>query len=131
MNNRRLPILFLGMALLGLAGCSTPSSRLQSVNLGDSREAIQTKLGQPRLIRGAFQTQFGEKVEVWEYHLTTPRHESLVEQITRTGVPPVQVPSEDYWFYFVNGRLARWTLKGDWRQEQQRIPNTRFLAPKD
>ena len=118
-------------ALLALTGCSTSSSKLLLVNLGDSKANVQATLGSPRLIRGAFQTKFGESVEVWEYHLSTPRHESLMEQITRTGAPSVQVPSEDYWFYFVNGRLARWTLKGDWRQEQQRIPNTQFLPPQE
>lgn len=80
---------------------------LQLLSIGDSKNNVQERLGEPINVIGSNRYEKGV-VEVWAYEKW---HASLgtdyLEQV--------------YWLYFLDDELAQWGRPGDWRREADRI----------
>ncbi len=123
-----LPIV---IALL-LSGCATTRS-LESLSLGMTRAEVQRRMGSPGAARGALVNKYGQRVEVWEYQLsTTGQSAQKVGLGALTMGMSLLIPDRNqvlgsyYWLYFVNDRLVQWGQAGDWQREADRIYEIRF-----
>ena len=85
---------------------------LHLLTLGDSKEQVVKTLGQPVNIIGSKKFEKGI-VEVWAYEKW---HASF-------GPDSIE---EEYWFYFLNGKLEQWGRPGDWGKEADRIYEIRY-----
>jgi len=134
-QNVRIPFLLL-LPVMILSGCGTPAGRFTEISLGMSKEEVATVLGQPRVARGAITNMFGQVVEVWEYKVVMPRHETVVTFAGKSmatlmtygiaGAFLFRPETKNYWLYFVESKLVRWGAAGDWPQEADRIYQINF-----
>lgn len=80
---------------------------LHLLTIGDTKQEVQKTLGEPVNVIGSKRFEKG-LVEVWSY-----------EQ-WHAAVGPDYLEQE-YWLYFLNGKLDQWGRPGDWQREADRI----------
>lgn len=80
---------------------------LQLISIGDNKENIKEKLGEPVNVIGSKQFEEGS-IEVWAYE----------KWDARMGW---DVLDQEYWLYFLDDELAQWGRPGDWRREADKI----------
>jgi hypothetical protein len=104
------------LCLIFAISCATPRSSLKQVSLGMTKEEVIKSIGEPEVRRGAITNKFGQVIEVWEYRILAKG--KLLDIMAWDA--------DDYWFYFVEGKLIQWGKAGDWRREADRIYEIRF-----
>lgn len=109
MNSRRYMLSWLGIGLLSILGCYPSVTRLHEISVGMSKQQVVDTLdGIPPVIKATLRTENGATVDVWKYRLRV-----------RTN--------EKYWFFFVDGTLARMVEIDDdhddenWMREYERL----------
>lgn len=80
---------------------------LHLLTIGDTKEKVQETLGEPINVIGSKKFENGF-VEVWSY-------EKWHASFGRDRL------EQEYWLYFLNGKLAQWGRPGDWQQEADQI----------
>lgn len=80
---------------------------LHLLKIGDTTETVEEKLGKSVNIIGSKPFKDG-LVEVWSYERW---HAAFGEDYKE----------QEYWLYFLNGKLAQWGRPGDWQREADRI----------
>ena len=96
--------------------CATSRSSLRQVSLGMTKGDVVKTVGDPEVTRGAIINKFGQVIEVWEYR--------VMAKGKLLDIMPWD--ADDYWFYFMEGRLVKWGKAGDWQKEPDRIYEIRF-----
>ncbi len=99
--------------LLCLSSCYPQSKKLQTISLGMTKEAITSRMGNPRAVRGSIVNESGQAVDLWEYRMSMPNY-FWTDEV------------RDYWLYFVDGTLSKWGEAGDWQVEKDKIYSIRF-----
>ncbi len=85
---------------------------LHLLNIGDDKQQVVTKIGDPVNVIGSKKFENGI-VEVWSYEKW---HATM-------GIDSIE---EEYWLYFFNGELEQWGRPGDWAKEADRIYEIRY-----
>ena len=85
---------------------------LHLLTLGDTKQQVVKGLGEPVNVIGSKQFEHGT-VEVCAYE----------KWHARFGPDTIE---EEYWLYFLNGKLEQWGRPGDWRKEADRIYEIRY-----
>ena len=120
-----------------IQGCSWRfSNNLALIDIGMTKVEVQGTIGNPDSVRGAVKNNYGESVQVWEYDIADKREVNawrlkygavcaltapftfLITCIPMNGRQPPD--TENYWLYFVDGRLAQWGKAGDWQEKEIR-----------
>ncbi len=100
-----------GLLLLGvlLGGCTTPAGHLAVLEVGMTQAEVRRSFGRPDSVRlGGISRNGNEAIEVWEYHLYDQGRDKGLSSVLGVGGPNV-----DYWLYFEDGLLYRWTRAGE------------------
>ena len=85
---------------------------LHLLTLGDTKEQVVKTMDQPVNVIGSKKFEKGI-VEVWAYEKW---HAAF-------GADDLE---EEYWLYFLNGKLEQWGRAGDWSKEADRIYEIRY-----
>ncbi len=85
---------------------------LHLLTLGDSKEDVARKLGVPKNVVGSKQFEKGV-VEVWSYE----------KWHARFGYDKKE---EEYFLYFLNGKLEQWGRAGQWEVEAVHLYRLKF-----
>lgn len=85
---------------------------LHLLNIGDEKQQVVSKIGNPLNVIGSKKFEKGT-VEVWVYE----------KWYARMGYDQKE---EEYWLYFLNGKLEQWGRPGDWSKEADRIYEIRY-----
>ena len=97
------------LAAVLCAGCTTPAGRLAVLEVGMTQAEVRRSFGQPDSVRlGGISRNGNEAIEVWEYHLYDRGRDTGLSSVMGVGGPNV-----DYWLYFEDGLLYRWTRAGE------------------
>jgi hypothetical protein len=86
---------------------------LHLLSVGDSKSQVVQSLGDPEQVMGSTSANDSTIVEVWSYE----RWMADIGQDYKT---------EEYYLYFLNGKLAQWGRPGDWRKVADEIIEVRF-----
>ena len=102
---------FVLLVILGVCftGCATTTSskHLRKISLGMTKDEVIKVLGEPAVSRGAIRNKYNQVVEVWEYTLALPSHDSAGQIIGKSaltfitlGMGAVTFKGErkNYWF---------------------------------
>lgn len=132
-------ILVLSLILICACATTRTTSELKSLDLGMSKDQVVKVLGEPKAVRGAIINNYGQNVEVWEYHLTVGKKTSTGGKIAigiigtafvvgtaGLGLPFLAPDMDDYWFYFVDGELSQWGKAGDWDVAKRQVLDIKF-----
>lgn len=133
---KTLILTIIAVVLCGCAG-SPPSSNLQKIILGQDKNSVVKKVGNPRVVRGAVRNKYGQDIEVWEYRFSLPSDDSAGDVIGKSiltictlGAAAQEFTAEtrDYWLYFLDDELVKWGQAGDWQIESKNIYEIRFAS---
>jgi len=86
--------------------------KLHLLTIGDEKQQVVSKIGEPVNVIGSKKFENGT-VEVWSYE----------KWHARMGYDQKE---EEYWLYFLNGKLEQWGRPGDWSKEADRIYEIRY-----
>ena len=120
--------------LMGL-GCASftgniKSEKLRTISLGMSDEEVVKNLGEPTAVRGSLRNKFNQVVEVWEYELVVPQHNTAGQELGKLALTVLTLgtagfvytdKTKFYWLYFYDNKLSQWGEAGDWSKESDRI----------
>ena len=81
--------------------------KLHLLTIGDEKQQVVSKIGEPVQVIGSKRFEHGV-IEVWAYD----------RWYARTGSDQ---KGEEYWLYFLDGKLEQWGRPGDWAKEADRI----------
>jgi hypothetical protein len=95
---------------MGLPSKNIP---LEKVNVGMPKADVLKVLGPPFNVVGSKPFPHGT-VDVWEY-----RRYALVVESSNDVL-------EQYWLYFLDGKLTQWGRPGDWSKEADRVYEVRM-----
>lgn len=85
---------------------------LHLLTIGDEKQNVISKIGDPVNVIGSKKYEKGA-VEVLSYE----------KWYARMGY---DTKEEEYWLYFLNGKLEQWGRPGDWSKEADRIYEIRY-----
>ena len=85
---------------------------LHMLTLGDNKDVVVGKLGNPVNVIGSKKFEKGV-IEVWSY------------EKWHASIGP-DYKEEEYWLYFLDGKLEQWGRPGDWQREADKIYDIRF-----
>ena len=130
---------FVLLVILGVCftGCATTTSskHLRKISLGMTKDEVIKVLGEPAVSRGAIKNKYNQVVEVWEYTLALPSHDSAGQIIGKSvltfitlgmGAATFRGERNNYWLYFLDNKLVQWGEAGDWSKEPERIYEFNF-----
>ena len=131
------PIIFLVVLVVGFCSCATTinSKKLREISLGMTKSEVIENLGEPTVSRGAIKNKYDQVVEVWEYTLALPTHDSPGQIIGKSaltfitlgmGAATFRGERKNYWLYFLDNKLVQWGEAGDWSKEPERIYEFNF-----
>jgi hypothetical protein len=102
---RLLPLLFV---IVACGACTTRAGRLTVLEVGMTKKEVKESFGTPDSVRlGGIGRDGQEAVEVWEYHLYDRGRDKGLSAVVGLGNANV-----DYWLYFEDGLLYRWSPAG-------------------
>lgn len=105
------------------------------LKLGMQKSEVIDTIGEPRILRGSITNKYGQTIEVWEYRVKMPNDDSAGQIIGKSiftiltfgaGAATFRTHKEDYWLYFVDGKLVQWGQAGDWNDAQKQIYEVNF-----
>lgn len=135
---KKTQVLILLVALvLGFSSCATTisSKKLRDISLGMTKGEVKGNIGEPTVSRGAIINKYNQAVEVWEYTLALPTHDSPGEIIGKStltlitfgmGAATFKGERKNYWLYFLEDKLVQWREAGDWTKETERVYEFNF-----
>lgn len=85
---------------------------LHMISVGYDKQQVVTAIGDPTNAIGSKRFENGV-VDVWSYE----------KWGAKMGFDEKE---EEYWLYFLNGKLEQWGRPGDWKKEADRIYEVRF-----
>lgn len=128
-------LIFLFALGLSLSNCATSSKNLRNISLGMTKNEVIENLGEPTVSRGAIKNKYNQVVEVWEYTLALPTHDSPGQIVGKSvftvitlgmGAATFSGERKNYWLYFLDSKLVQWGEAGDWSKEPERIYEFNF-----
>ncbi|MEE8558377.1 MAG: hypothetical protein V3T14_10885 [Myxococcota bacterium] len=89
--------------------CVTPAGKLAVLEVGMTEQEVRKVFSNPDAVRlGGISRTGTEAIEVWEFHLYDRGKDTGLSSLVGLGSPNV-----DYWLYFEDGLLYRWTRAGE------------------
>jgi hypothetical protein len=89
--------------------CTMTAGRLAVLEVGMTQSEVRTTFGNPSSVRlGGISKNGNESIEIWEYHLYDQGLDQGLSSVLGVGRPNV-----DYWLYFEDGLLYRWSRAGE------------------
>ena len=125
---KKVNLLLVVYLLSNLCGCATLNKDfetwtknydkipLHKLNLGNSKNDVEQQLGKPINVIGSKRFEEGV-IEVWSYEKWQ-------------AMPGRDRKEEEYWLYFLDGRLEQWGRPGDWEKEADKIYELRINPKK-
>ena len=119
-----MKIVMLIMAALLLSACTAMNQdfdkygknykkiNLHMISAGYDKQQVAAAIGDPLNVIGSKRFESGV-VDVWAYE----------KWGAKMGFDEKE---EEYWLYFLNGKLEQWGRPGDWKKEADRIYEVRF-----
>jgi hypothetical protein len=136
-----LPAVYCSALCLLLCGCATVRDvkAFDNASAGMSKADVLRCVGRPAIVRGIIKNRNCDTVEVWEYKVGSAKNFQKVASDAMftlmsagSGAPMLLSAAETgrYWFYFVNGAFAGWSLAGDWARDSEKLYDMKFVPQK-